>query len=91
MSRDSLLSPFSDHTADFETHLDTVVVNMAVWGGCTIYYFVDARKWFTGPKTTVEEVDEIAGHEVTTERDGVLGDGKVAEAEGSGAETEKQQ
>lgn len=62
---------------------------MAVWGGCTIYYFVDARKWFTGPKTTVEEIDEVVGHEVPTENNGILGDAKVAEAEGSGPETEK--
>lgn len=33
----------------------TVVINSAVWGGALLYYFVDARKWFTGPKTTVEE------------------------------------
>lgn len=62
----------------------TVVVNMAVWGGCTIYYFVDARKWFTGPKTTVEEVEEVIGEPLTTEqRNGLV------ETEGSGADTEK--
>lgn len=64
----------------------TVVVNMAVWGGATIYYFVDARKWFTGPKTTVEEVEEVTGHPVA----GEPGHGLVDEAEGSGGETEKQ-
>ena len=26
----------------------TVVINCAVWGGALVYYFVDARKWFTG-------------------------------------------
>ena len=31
----------------------TVVINMAVWGGAVLYYFVDARKWFTGPKITI--------------------------------------
>lgn len=40
----------------------TVVVNMAVWGGATIYYFASARKWFTGPKTTVEEAEVVVGH-----------------------------
>lgn len=70
----------------------TVVVNMAVWGGCTIYYFVDARKWFTGPKTTVEEVEDLVGQEVATEQTSeVVADGKAVDAEGSGAETEKQQ
>lgn len=46
----------------------TVVVNMAVWGGATIYYFIDARKWFTGPKTTLEEVKGVAHHELTEEQ-----------------------
>jgi hypothetical protein len=32
----------------------TVVVNGAVWGGALVYYSVDARKWFTGPKMTLE-------------------------------------
>ncbi|KAK0624578.1 gaba permease [Bombardia bombarda] len=34
----------------------TVVVNMSVWGGATVYYFLSARKWFTGPKSTLEAV-----------------------------------
>ena len=46
----------------------TVVVNMAVWGGATVYYFVDARKWFTGPKTTLEEVEGVTGHSLTEEQ-----------------------
>jgi amino acid transporter len=32
----------------------TVVINMAVWGGALAYYFIDARKWFTGPKMTID-------------------------------------
>ncbi|PMD13127.1 gaba permease [Hyaloscypha hepaticicola] len=32
----------------------TVVINMAVWGGAMLYYFIDARKWFTGPKITID-------------------------------------
>ena len=32
----------------------TVVINMAVWGGALAYYYIDARKWFTGPKITVD-------------------------------------
>ncbi|KAH8667934.1 gaba permease [Tricladium varicosporioides] len=36
----------------------TVVINMAVWGGALGYYFIDARKWFTGPKVTVDELPE---------------------------------
>lgn len=68
-----------------ETMNYTVVVNMAVWGGCSVYYFVDARKWFTGPKTTVEEVEGIVGHEQNAEQGG-----KRAGTEGSGSESEKQ-
>lgn len=63
----------------------TVVVNMAVWGGASIYYFVDARKWFTGPKTTVGEVEAITGHVLTGEQR----DGLVDKSEGSAGETEK--
>lgn len=32
----------------------TVVVNMAVWLGALAYYYIDARKWFTGPKITLD-------------------------------------
>ncbi|KAA6412038.1 MAG: gaba permease [Lasallia pustulata] len=32
----------------------TVVINMAVWIGALAYYYIDARKWFTGPKITVD-------------------------------------
>jgi hypothetical protein len=31
----------------------TVVINMFVWGGSLSYYFIDARKWFKGPKITL--------------------------------------
>ncbi|KAF3089292.1 GABA-specific high-affinity permease [Orbilia oligospora] len=37
-----------------ETMNYTVVVNCAVWGGALAYYFIDARKWFTGPKMTID-------------------------------------
>jgi len=42
-----------------ETMNYTVVVNCAVWGGSLAYYFLDARKWFTGPKITLSE-DELS-------------------------------
>lgn len=32
----------------------TPVINGAVWGGSLLYYFLDARKWFKGPKITVD-------------------------------------
>lgn len=37
----------------------TVVINMAVWGGALAYYYIDARKWFTGPKITLD-LDELS-------------------------------
>lgn len=33
----------------------TIVINGAVWVGATTYYVLFARKWFTGPKMTIEE------------------------------------
>ena len=36
----------------------TVVINSAVWGGALTYYYIDARKWFTGPKITLD-LDEL--------------------------------
>ncbi|KAK3678753.1 GABA-specific high-affinity permease [Recurvomyces mirabilis] len=35
----------------------TVVINSAVWLGALAYYFIDARKWFTGPKITLDLTD----------------------------------
>ena len=37
----------------------TIVVIVAVWGGASVYFFVSARKWFRGPKTTLEGVDGL--------------------------------
>ncbi|RMZ81788.1 hypothetical protein DV738_g2041, partial [Chaetothyriales sp. CBS 135597] len=46
----------------------TVVINMVVWGSCLLYYFIDARKWFTGPQSTIEpdQLTEVKGEEVST-------------------------
>lgn len=41
-----------------ETMNYTCVINAAVWVGALAYYFIDARKWFEGPKHTVD-VDVI--------------------------------
>ena len=35
----------------------TVVINSAVWFGALTYYYIDARKWFTGPKITIDTDD----------------------------------
>ena len=39
----------------------TVVINTAVWFGAIAYYYIDARKWFTGtsglPKSPPKVID----------------------------------
>ena len=46
----------------------TVVINMAVWGGASLYYVLDARKWFKGPVATIgsgdAEAESISGEAV---------------------------
>jgi hypothetical protein len=32
------------------------VINAFVWFGALIYYYVDAHKWFSGPKHTIDEI-----------------------------------
>jgi amino acid transporter len=53
-----------------ETMNYTVVINCFVWGGALGYYFLDARKWFTGPKITVESAPVgMLGQEVESSGD----------------------
>jgi hypothetical protein len=61
-----------------ETMNYTAVVNAAVWGGATIYYFVDARKWFTGPRTTLDELDGVAHHLTEEQRQELVKEGLVS-------------
>lgn len=35
----------------------TVVVSGVVWLGSLTYYYIDAHKWFTGPKLTIDVGD----------------------------------
>ena len=46
----------------------TVVINCAVWGGALAYYYIDARKWFTGPKITID-TDELTEAQAQAIRD----------------------
>ncbi|KAF5093414.1 hypothetical protein D0Z00_004077 [Geotrichum galactomycetum] len=39
----------------------TCVINGFVWFGCMLYYFLFARKWFEGPKQTLDEFETIEG------------------------------
>ena len=35
----------------------TIVINGFVWVGCMGYYFLFARRWYTGPRITVDEAN----------------------------------
>lgn len=49
----------------------TVVINMAVWVGAILYYFVDARKWFSGPKITIATDDLTEEQQVAIREEGL--------------------
>lgn len=68
----------------------TVVINMTVWGGPLAYYFIDARKWFKGPKITLDleeltEAQQEALREEELEIEGVA----IENNEGHGAKGDK--
>jgi hypothetical protein len=46
--------PVGGPNPDAQSMNYTVVINSAVWGGALLYYYIDARKWFTGPRTTID-------------------------------------
>ena len=60
--------PVGGPNPDKESMNYTVVINSAVWGGALLYYYVDARKWFTGPKITVD-ADELSEEQVRAIRE----------------------
>ena len=60
----------------------TVVINCAVWFGALGYYYIDARKWFTGPKITIDADDLTEEQEVAIREEGLDVKG-VATATGS--------
>ncbi|KAK4909809.1 hypothetical protein LTR28_000131 [Elasticomyces elasticus] len=49
----------------------TVVINSAVWGGALAYYFIDARKWFVGPKITLDLDDLSESQEKALQEEGL--------------------
>jgi len=81
----------------------TVVINMAIWGGALLYYFIDARKWFKGPKITVDLDNLTDAARQALEEEGLevdirAPDGMVVDAvgghdatESSGNEKEKEE
>jgi len=66
----------------------TVVINMAVWGGALAYYFINARKWFTGPKITLDR-DSLTEEQQQAIADEGLEVQINSPAEYSGEDTEK--
>ncbi|KAI4201145.1 MAG: hypothetical protein LQ350_003460 [Teloschistes chrysophthalmus] len=70
-----------------ETMNYTIVINSAVWGGALAYYYIDARKWFTGPKITIateglSEEQRVAIREKGLDVKVVEGEEKVGGEEG---------
>lgn len=49
----------------------TVVINSAVWFGAVAYYYIDARKWFTGPKITIDADDLTEAQQQAIAEDGL--------------------
>lgn len=71
-----------------ETMNYTVVVNCAVWGGSLLYYYIDARKWFTGPKMTLEgEQDLTEEQRAAIREEGLQIEGVSGTSERSDGET----
>ncbi|EPS45186.1 hypothetical protein H072_833 [Dactylellina haptotyla CBS 200.50] len=62
----------------------TILINGCLWGGALAYYFIDARKWFTGPKITIDAAQLSEEQEkkmledgmVDVKRDSTVGEGK---------------
>lgn len=68
----------------------TVVINMAVWGGALLYYFIDARKWLTGPKITIDAEGLTTEQQETLAAEGLnLGKGEGVVVGGDKQFTEK--
>ena len=68
----------------------TVVINMAVWLGALTYYFVDARKWFTGPKITIATEDLTEEQQVAIREEGLdVGGTQGQEEVGTVSESDK--
>lgn len=49
----------------------TVVISCAVWGGALAYYYIDARKWFTGPKITLDADSLTEEQEIAIREEGL--------------------
>lgn len=64
----------------------TVVINCAVWFGALAYYFIDAHKWFTGPKVTIAADDLTEEQSAAIQADGIkVADQSSLSGRGSGS------
>ncbi|VVT58812.1 uncharacterized protein SAPINGB_P006396 [Magnusiomyces paraingens] len=61
--------PLSGPDPTKDTMNYTAVINGTVWLGSLAYYYIDARKWFTGPKQTLEELNQFIESDVIAEND----------------------
>lgn len=50
----------------------TVLINCAVWGGALLYYYIDARKWFTGPVLTLNTADLSEAQQQTLRKEALV-------------------
>ena len=70
----------------------TVVINSATWLGALAYYYIDARKWFTGPKITIDTDDLSEAQQQALRDEGLEVKGlevtKVGSGSGSGSAEE---
>jgi len=64
----------------------TVVINMCVWGGSLLYYFVDARKWFKGPKITLNLGELTEAQTEALREEGLEIEGLESDGDGVGGE-----
>ena len=65
----------------------TVVINSAVWAGALAYYYIDARKWFTGPKITINTDDLTETQAQALREEGLDVEGVEYKVNEGGAET----
>ncbi|KAJ5835265.1 Amino acid/polyamine transporter I [Penicillium robsamsonii] len=56
--------PTEGHSPTSSNMNYTIVINAFVWFGCMAYYFLYARRWYTGPQMTVDESNSTASDNI---------------------------
>jgi hypothetical protein len=72
--------PVGGPNPDAESMNYTCVINSAVWGGALLYYFIDARKWFTGPQITIDVTQLTEEQEAALREEGLREEGTSGHA-----------